>query len=405
MTDLPCTTVRRRPLLAGLVVLALLTSVAGAARAEVSAPEFTLYGHVQLDAGYDFGRGDTANPDRLRVSRLPSFEDQYGLEGVTFYSVRQSRFGLKSRAPVEDQELFVMFEFDLMGSGSTPRLRHFYGEYGQFGAGQYWSPFTDVGAYPSSFESFGPNGIPWVRNAQIRWMPLRGDTQLTFALEKPGASGEGGDYQDLIAEQNVQIRLRMPVFSAAIQRDASWGHARVAGLMRRVWYDDLVDGAVDVSGDVRGWGVTASAVCGFGERNALRVQYLVGEGIENYLNDSTVDLGVRPTGDPARPIEDEVLPVQSFTAYVEYYWAARWGAVAGFSWVDVDNAEGQLPDAFSKGVYSTATLRYEAAPGVLLGLEYQYGRRENFDDDWSYDDNRIQLTCRAAFSHLVRPGG
>jgi hypothetical protein len=388
-----------------LAVLLATACAGGGARAEVTEAEITLYGHAQLDAGYDFGRGDPANPDRLRVSHLPSYAGEHGREGVTFYSVRQSRFGFKSRVPTEREKLLVMFEFDLMGSGSTPRLRHFYGEYGQFGAGQYWSPFTDVEAYPAIFESFGPNGIPWVRNAQIRWMPLRGDSRLTFAIEKPGATGEGGDYEDLIALQDVQIRLRTPVLSAAFQRDTSWGHARVAGLLRRVWWDDLVDDAIDLSGDALGWGLTASGVYRFGERDAVRLQYVIGEGIENFLNDSTVDIGPRSTGDAARPVEGVPLPVQAVTAYVEVYWSERWGAVGGFSWVDIDNSEGQSADAFAQGTFASATLRYEAAAGVLLGLEYQHGRRENFRDGWHYSDDRIQLTCKAAFSHLLRPGG
>ena len=385
-----------------LVGTLMITLAAAGALAAGDRAEVNLYGHAQLDAGYDFGRGDPANPDRLRVSRLPSYENEYGLEGLTYFSVRQSRFGVKSRVPAGDREVFVQLEFDFMGSGTTPRLRHFYGEYGNFGAGQYWSPFTDVDAYPPIFESFGPSGIPWVRNAQIRWMPLRGDSRLTFAIEKPGASGEGGDYDELVALQDVQIRLRTPVLSASFRHGGSWGHAQLGGLLRRIWWDDLTDDDVDLAGDTMGWGLTASAVLEFGQGGAVRAQYVIGEGIENYINDSTVDVAPRTNpDDPSRPIEGEALPVQTFTAYVEYFWSEQWGAVGGFSRIDIDNVEGQSADAFAAGNFATATLRYQPASGVTVGLEYQYGKRENYNDGFSSDDFRIQFSAKYSFSSRI----
>ncbi|HQY88054.1 MAG TPA: DcaP family trimeric outer membrane transporter, partial [Tepidisphaeraceae bacterium] len=95
------------------------------------------------------------------------------------------------------------FEFEMFGTGAdagqtTFRLRHAYGEIGKFGAGQYWSPFMDVDVFPNTLEYWGPTGMVFFRNIQVRYMPIQGDTRLTFALERPGASGDGGVYSDRI---------------------------------------------------------------------------------------------------------------------------------------------------------------------------------------------------------------
>ncbi len=75
-------------------------------------------------------------------------------------SVRQSRLGLKVYYPTSLGEPFTILEFDFIGLGADagktmPRVRHAYGEMGAFGAGQYWSPFIDVDARPTTAFSRG----------------------------------------------------------------------------------------------------------------------------------------------------------------------------------------------------------------------------------------------------------
>ena len=48
------------------------------------------------------------------------------------------------------------------------------------------------------------------RNVQVRWMPIQGDSRLTLALERPGASGDAGLLSDRIELQNVSGRSPLP---------------------------------------------------------------------------------------------------------------------------------------------------------------------------------------------------
>jgi hypothetical protein len=60
---------------------------------------------------------------------------------------------------------------------ATFRLRHGYGEVGKFGAGQRWSPFMDIDVFPNSLAYWGPTGMVFFRNVQVRWMPIQGDAR------------------------------------------------------------------------------------------------------------------------------------------------------------------------------------------------------------------------------------
>ena len=103
-------------------------------------------------------------------------------------------------APTGVGEIKTIFEFELFGTGvdagqTTFRLRHAWGELGQIGAGQTWSPFMDPDVFPNSVEYWGPTGMVFFRNVQLRWTPWQdGDSRFAIALERPGASADQGDF-------------------------------------------------------------------------------------------------------------------------------------------------------------------------------------------------------------------
>src|SRR4029077_12709843 len=128
-----------------------------------------LYGFIMLDTGYDFNTNDPDWFDVVRPTKLPFFSGEFAPDGKVYYGVRQSRFGVKTSTPTRLGNLKTQFEFELFGTGvdagqTTFRLRHAFGELGQFGAGQTWSPFMDIDVYPNSVEYWGPNGMVLFRN-------------------------------------------------------------------------------------------------------------------------------------------------------------------------------------------------------------------------------------------------
>ena len=60
---------------------------------------------------------------------------------------------------------------------------------------------------------------------------------------------------------------------------------------------------------------------------------------------------------------------------------------------EVDNLDGQKRDAFKRGLYSSVNLLCYPTENVLCGIEYLWGRREDFGGA-SGQDNRIQISFR-----------
>jgi hypothetical protein len=390
-------------LVIGAATLLLGSSQAMAAEGDTS---LDIYGFAMLDTGYQAGQNDPDWFDVLRPTKLPSFEDEFGEDGDWFASVRQSRLGVKTNTETSLGNLYTVFEFELFGTGvdagqTTFRLRHAYGELGQFGAGQTWSPFMDIDVFPNSVEYWGPNGMVFFRNVQVRWMPIKGDSRLTFALERPGASADQGEFADRIELQDVTTNFPYPDLSGEWRLATGFGYVEVAGIVRYMEWTDQVDDAVDISGDAIGWGVNLTSNIKLG-RSTLRLAAVYGEGIQNYMNDAPVDVGiVNNFSNPRTPILGRALPIVGVVAFLDHTWNEKFSTAVGYSMTDIDNAEAQTPDAYRRGHYALGNLLYTPVPNVMVGGELQWGRRENFSDGFSSDGVKVQFSFKYNFSAKI----
>ena len=370
-------------------------------------PSLEIYGFAMLDIGHDFKQIDPDWSDTLRVTKLPSFENQFGRDNSTFAGVRQSRLGVRSSTPTTLGELKTTFEFELFGTGvdagqTTFRLRHAYGELGKFGAGQTWSPFMDPDVFPNSLEYWGPTGMVFFRNVQVRWMPLQGNRSLTLALERPGASGDQGVYANRIELQNIRPRFPLPDFSGAYKLTQDWGYVRVGGILRMIKWDDVLDDRFELSGDATGWGLNFSSNLKATASDTVRLQFVFGEGIQNYMNDSPVDVGiVNNFSNPVTPVLGEAVPIIGVVAFLDHTWNPRFSTAVGYSLQDNDNTEGQTPNAFKTGHYALGNLLYTPVPNVMMGGEFQWGRRENFSDGFHSDGLKLQFSFKYNFSYKL----
>ena len=397
----------RRAGYCGAIALAL--GAGAAVAAEVGESTLDVYGFAMLDTGYQAGQNDPDWFDVVRPTKLPSFEDEFGEDGDWFASVRQTRFGVKSNTETALGNLYTVFEFELFGTGvdagqTTFRLRHAYGELGQWGAGQTWSPFMDIDVFPNSVEYWGPNGMVFFRNVQLRWMPIKGDSRLTLALERPGASADQGDFADRIALQNVTANFPYPDLSGEYRMATGFGYVEVAGIVRYMEWTDQVPDAIDISGDAIGWGVNLSSNIKAG-RSTFRLAAVYGEGIQNYMNDAPQDVGPELTNNPARPLDGVPLPMLGITAFVDTNWNERMSTTIGYSRLDIDTTDGQSADAFEAGEYALANVMFYPVKNVMFGPELQWGKRHNARDGFTSDDFRVQFSVKYNFGEQFKFGG
>jgi hypothetical protein len=391
-----------------LVVITCLFALQATAQEVEPQPEkqvsMEIYGFAMMDAGYDFKQVDPNWYDTMRPTKLPAFKNQFGADGETYFGVRQSRLGVKGYLPTKFGELKTIFEFEMFGTGvdagqTTIRLRHAYGELGKWGAGQYWSPFMDIDVFPNTVEYWGPNGMPFFRNVQIRYMPIQGDTRLTFALERPGASADQGIYADRVELDGIKPQFQLPDLSGEFRYGGGWGYVELAGIVRRIEWVDTDTLVQDFSGEATGWGATISSGIKFFKKDVLHLQATYGEGIENYMNDAPVDIGIRRRpGDLNRPIEGVALPVLGIVAFYDRYWGDKFSTSIGYSMVDIDNSDAQADDAYKKGQYAIVNLLYYPTANAMMGIEYQWGDRENFRDGFSSTGSKLQVSFKYNFS-------
>jgi hypothetical protein len=302
-------------------------------------------------------------------------------------------------------EIKTIFEFELFGTGAdagqtTIRLRHAYGQLGKWGAGQYWSPFMDIDVFPNSVEYWGPSGMAFFRNVQLRYMPLQGDDKLTFALERPGASSDQGSYDDFIDQQNVRGRLALPDLSAEYRKATGFGYVELAGIVRSVQWEDQNPDSIDLDGSALCYGLNLTSNIKYGpeQRNTVRVGFVYGQGIQNYMNDATTDIGVRSNpGDAKKPIEGYALPLTAGSLFVDHFWNEKMSSTIGGSITTIALDDSSDSSSFKTGTYALANVMFYPAANVMWGVEAQYGGRENFKDGWSYDAFRIQASFKYNF--------
>jgi len=396
-----------KSLLAIAVSAALLASAP--AVAEESGRSFEIYGFAQADYIQDFdGRLDPDWDDAFRPSKI-GIDEQFGSDGQSSISVKQSRFGLKGSLPTGEggTPLNFKFEFDLFGTGAdagqtTFRLRHAYGEWGALLAGQTNSLFMDGDVFPNTIDYWGPAGMVFYRNVQIRYTPFKSEhSHFSIAIERPGNDIDSGNLRLIEGFEDVQVQNdeTLPDLTAQYRYGGDWGHLQFGGILRKVGFEvrETPDDRWQ-SGSETGWGINVGSAINTIGSDKILLQFVYGEGIASYMNDGGMDLAPAASfGETAvTGVEAEAIPLTGVVAYYDHYWTPKWSSSIGYSYTEVDNTNFQAADTFNKGEYASVNLLHYPADNLMFGGEFLYGRRTN-NDGADGDDMRFQFTAKYSF--------
>ena len=400
-------TLTKKFLTAIMLFLFITCSVISANAQDDSLPQKSLevYGFAMVDMGYNFDQIDSRWFDALRLNRLPKYKDQFAPDGTFFFGVRQTRFGVKGYTPTKMGDLTVRFEFDMFGTGAdegqtTMRLRHAYGQLGKFLAGQAHSPFMDEDVWPNTLEYWGPCGMVFYRNVQIRYMPINdADKELWIALERPGA---GADKGTISAPELDSVRGRnsAPDVSAHFKKRGKWGSVQLAGILRPLKWEDIRVNKFgsDLSGSATGWGAHLSAVINLTKSTVFRGSFVYGEGIQNYMQDAPNDVGTVLTGVPSKPIEGKALPVTGIMGWIDHNWTPTVWTSLGYSTVSIENtATAAGTTSYKNGQYAMLTIGTTPIKNTMTAIEFQWGQREG-EDGFKADCKKIQISFKYNFS-------
>jgi hypothetical protein len=394
-------------LLAKAVSIALLSVGASAAVHAADADKsFDIYGFAEADAIYDFGRMNPDWDDAYRPSKIANPEGEYGSDGQASVSVKQSRFGVKGTMPTAEgrDPITFKFEFDLFGVGSdagqtTFRLRHAYGEWGSLLAGQTNSIFMDIDVFPNVIDYWGPDGMVFWRNVQIRWTPWKTEhSSFAIGIEEPSNDVDPGQIRefDPALGENIQSDEKVPNLAAHWKTSGDWGHVQVAGILRDLGYDTKGTQNNKPKGSVTGWGVNLSGSINVFEKDKILLQVVYGDGIASYMNDGGMDLapqGRLPTETDPGNAHAKAVPLTGIVAYYDHYWNDKFSTSFGYSTTFVDNTNLQSPGTYKSGQYASANLLYTPVPNVMVGGEVLWGDLEELQGD-TQDDVRVQFSVK-----------
>jgi hypothetical protein len=369
-----------------------------------------LYGFTQLDAIQDFKRVDPDWEASLRPSKIATHDGQFGSDGQSIFSVRQTRLGVKASGTIADKPYEAKFEFDLFGTGDDAgkthmRIRHMYASWGPFLAGQTNTLFMDGDIAPNSIEYWGPPGMAWLRNPQIRWTFWdRNGFSAAVALEHPSNDIDPGNIRllDEAVAANLQGDEKLPDLTAAIRYGGKWGHIRLAGLLRRVGYETRDTTDNEPRGHKTGWGLDLTSAINIMSPVSLKLGAVYGRGLATYMNDGGMDLAPAVSvleGEDGFLIIPRAEAVKLFgmSAFLDIQWAKNWSSSIGYSMDKVDNTNFQDPGAFHSGQYALVNVLWYPADPVMTGLELQWGKRRDNDGHTGHD-LRLQYSFKWAFS-------
>jgi hypothetical protein len=395
----------------GSSTLAMITVLAAGAWHPACAEEptrnFEIYGFAMADWIQDTKRVDPSWQDAFRPSRIAAPEGEFGSNGQSSLSVKQSRFGVKGVLPTSDHAppVSFKFEFDMFGVGAdagktTIRLRHAYGEWGQLLAGQTHSLFMDIDVFPNVIDYWGPPGMVFFRNVQVRWTAYRtANDSIAVAIERPGNDVDPGNIREIQGYENATVNpdQTLPDFTGQYRHDDTWGHYQLGVIFRKVGFEYSLAGEPFQKGHQTGWGLDLSTAINMFDKDKLLLSLVEGAGIASYMNDGGMDIAPTtvPTGNPPG-IGSEAVPLTGVMAYYDHYWNSMWSTTFGYSFTQVSNTNLQSDTAFHKGEYASVNLLYYPVAKVMVGVELMWGKLHN-NNGTSGDDVRFQFSAKYDF--------
>jgi len=368
-------------LFSGALIMGLV-STTHALEIDAGDAKINIYGYARLNASYDIDEDiskstGTRSGDFSQVNTGAAEDNEasgyFGADAV------QSRLGIRTKLASGVQ---VTVEGDFRGgtSGGQLRLRHAYGQYGNWLMGRTWSNYNSFVGNTSvlEFDGVAGNAGLYGRTAQVRY--TKGN--FSFAVEDPKSK---------ILDQTSKTGF--PTLTARYEEKSGALSYSTAALIQEVGYDT---------------GTSDDSVIGFAVFGAAKFQVtdsITIQGNINYTDGANGYLwrsGTNYFGEDAYLNGDSIETIVGYSANLGTTVKVGPGslsAVYGMANMDWDDA---IDDGLSVGEKhernTNAFLTYKWSPvkSVMLGVEY--GRYEvkkvNGDEG---DANRLMFAAQYNF--------
>ena len=337
----------------------------GSLRIPGSDASVRLGGFVRAESSYDFD--SLGFQDTVSVRRIPLDGSSDDNATQSRFHTRNSRMNLDYRRATGFGELRTFVEWDFFGVNGAEfinnyelRVRHAAAGIGNLYVGQWWSQFDDVTTTPEGADYGGPLGAPVLRNPGVRWATDVADNwRLGVGIENPTGDLDGPD--NLLASDSV------PDITGFVRYGQSWGHVRLASVVRRLESDTDEQ-------FVAGLNLSGRVALPYGERNDnVSFSFQAGEGFTHYYS-TFAGVGLNGVVDAQGNVEPTGVAA-GFVAY-QHWWNPRWRSTVQASFMDLDSPAASASSAFDNGRYYSGNVFWSPIDGITLGFDLIFAERE-----------------------------
>jgi hypothetical protein len=287
-----------------------------------------------------------------------------------FNSLNQSRLGFEVTRKLENTNVFVRLETDFNGNNGQFRIRHAYGQVGNFLVGQTWSLFSNVASMPPTVDGKGPTGSVKLRTPQIRYGgKIENGTSWAAALEysQPDLNPQEFDTTGLSTIQMI------PDITGRIQRKGLFGDIQLSVIITTI---STKDKNSEISNSF-GLGGSVSGTLDITSEHKILYQITTGRSISHYISTFS-GTGQDATYNPETNKFESLTSISGFMSY-GFDWRKDVTSHVSFGSANLINKDFQTGDAYKNSVSFSFDTFWSVMEGARIGLEYAFGQRWDKD--------------------------
>lgn len=344
---------------------------------------FGVGGYVQMNAAYDFN----GLPDYnfFTTSQIKPNGKQPGSSyGMT---LGQSKLFFKLVGNTNVGKLVSYLEMQFEGPSNTPVLQQAFVQFRGFTLGQTWSTFCDMSAVPTTIDQEGPSSGIEVRQPMVRYTHhFMEGLQASLALEYAKATYTTGEYTRTIRQKVPDIPLNVRY----TMKNGS--HLQAGAVLRNISYQNAVTNKDKMR---TAWGVMGSGSINLNANNIFMFQGVYGKGIANYIQDiSGLGYDLIPQSDANGKLKTPGM--WGVFGAIQHNWNPKLYSSLIYSYTRMENRSVLPTDSYKYAQYAGVNLLWNFTEFGTTGIEYEYGRRNNFDKAYG-NANRINAMIQYRF--------
>lgn len=333
--------------------------------------QLTFYGKVKVDAVMDnnYGLGPSTGGMALVTDGTPESSDQQ----IHAY---QTLFGFRAEQDTDYGKLRFNIEGDFFGGGGgTLRLRHAYGQIGNWTIGQTWSTFSILNEAPVVWDFNGTAGPASFRTPLIRYSTDVGT----------------GTHIDASIEEDYQNWGDRPAAAFAITQKFERGSLRFAYINRKLRSSQ---------GSADGWGANIGVTFKPWENGLIQASYTRGEGISSIMGfGGFAGQQAGPTG--GRTFYDidadgNAVEMDGYLVAVSHKIQPNLSVLAAYGSQSYDSFAGALATDTEKLESVHVGAKYNLMENLALGGEVIWDKRTQTDRQ-TVDNTRLHLSATFEF--------